>query len=241
MVNPNQPVGLGLNNALNNVNRDLNRTLDQLASGSRINRFAEDAAGGSIAEGLEAAVRGLQQEVRNDQNAVSRLQTQDGGYQAVTEDLQRVRELRVQLDSDNLDENAREAIRDEIVQTVESIRTTVANTEYNGEPVLEAGSALQQVLEGDSELDTVDAAIEEVASQRAEGGAQVNRLESQIANRQVATENVLAAQSRIEDLDFARGVSDFIQQQIREESSIRVIDLANSLNRQNVSALLGGL
>ena len=74
----------------------LNKSLERLSSGLRINRAADDAAGLAIAEGFRSQVRGSQVAQRNAQDGVSLVQTAEGALSETTNILQRVRELAVQ-------------------------------------------------------------------------------------------------------------------------------------------------
>ena len=74
----------------------LNKSLERLASGLRINSAADDAAGLAISEGLNSQVGGLTQAVRNTQDATSVVQTAEGALNETTSILQRMRDLSVQ-------------------------------------------------------------------------------------------------------------------------------------------------
>src|SRR5271157_6565250 len=87
---------VGLNNSM------LGQSIQRLSSGLRINKAADDAAGLAIATKMDAQVNGLNQAVRNANNAVSLVQTAEGGVNTLTDILQRLRELAVQSSpSDN--------------------------------------------------------------------------------------------------------------------------------------------
>ena len=91
-------------NAQRNVginNSALSKSLERLSSGLRINKAADDAAGLAIATKFDAQVQGLNQAVRNANNAVSLVQTAEGGVNTLTNILQRLRELAVQSSSDD--------------------------------------------------------------------------------------------------------------------------------------------
>ena len=81
---------------LNRSTGSLNRSLERLSSGLRINRARDDAAGLAIAEGFNSVVRGSQVAQRNAQDGVSLVQTAEGSLSESTNILQRVRELAVQ-------------------------------------------------------------------------------------------------------------------------------------------------
>ncbi len=77
-------------------NRGLSKTMEQLSTGKRINSAADDAAGLSISNKMTAQIRGLNQAVRNANDAISMVQTAEGALKEVTNMLQRMRELAVQ-------------------------------------------------------------------------------------------------------------------------------------------------
>src|ERR687889_1487308 len=74
----------------------MNKSLEKLSSGFRINRAADDAAGLSISEGLRSQVGGLKVAVRNTQDGISVAQTAEGALNETTAILQRMRDLAVQ-------------------------------------------------------------------------------------------------------------------------------------------------
>src|SRR3989338_7945141 len=83
------------------VNRmNLDRSLERLASGSRINHAGDDAAGLAISENLRAQIRGMRQAKRNAQDGVSLIQVSEGGLNEVSNILIRLRELSIQAASD---------------------------------------------------------------------------------------------------------------------------------------------
>ena len=82
--------------ALTVNNRSMSKAMEQLSTGKRINSAADDAAGLAIANKMTAQVRGLNQAVRNANDAISMIQTVEGATTEVTNMLQRMRELAVQ-------------------------------------------------------------------------------------------------------------------------------------------------
>src|SRR3989338_2323918 len=76
--------------------KHLDRALEKLASGSRINHAGDDAAGLAISENIRAQVRGLQQARRNSSDGISLIQVSEGGLNEVSNILVRLRELAIQ-------------------------------------------------------------------------------------------------------------------------------------------------
>ncbi len=87
-------------------------------------------------------------------------------------------------------------------------------------------------------ITAVDNAIEQVASQRADLGAIQNRMESTVSNLQISSENMSAANSRIQDADFAAETAEMSRTQVLQQAGISVLAQANA-SSQNVLSLLG--
>ncbi len=122
---------------LTGANNAINKSLERLSSGLRINRASDDAAGLAIATRLQAQVRGLQQASRNANNAISLVQTAEGALNSVTSILQRLRELAVQAASDDNTDTDRTALNNEASQLRDEL-TRLANTvEFNGTTLLD--------------------------------------------------------------------------------------------------------
>lgn len=112
----------------------------------------------------------------------------------------------------------------------------------DGEDVVDitysSGIHVDTQAEADAAITTIDAAIEEVSSQRSELGAVQNRLDHTIANLEVASENLQAAESRIRDVDMADEMTEFSKQQILEQAGTAMLAQANQAP-QSVLQLLG--
>ena len=80
----------------------MDKTLEKLASGQRINRAGDDAAGLAISENLKAQIRGLSQAERNAQDGISLVQIAEGALSEISNILIRLRELGVQAASDTI-------------------------------------------------------------------------------------------------------------------------------------------
>lgn len=112
-------------------NRKVGKSMEKLASGFRINRAADDAAGLSIAENLRAQVIGLGRAVANSQDAISLIQTAEGGLNETHNVLQRVRFLAVQSANGVLTSRDRRAIQDEVSQLIDEVDRISATTIFN--------------------------------------------------------------------------------------------------------------
>jgi flagellin len=106
-------------------------SVQKLSSGLRINSAADDAAGLSISEKLQAQVNGLAQAQRNAQDGISLIQTAGGALTSVTSMLQRMRELAVQASNGTLAPSDESAISQEMSQLDAEITRTASTTQFN--------------------------------------------------------------------------------------------------------------
>lgn len=134
-INSNVPA-LNAGRILNKSTQDLNRTLQRLSSGLRINSARDDAAGLAIAESFRSMVGGTAQAQRNAQDGVSLLQTAEGGLSETTNILQRIRELAVQAANGTQSDANRVALNNEVSQLLSQIDDIAFDTEFNGIRVL---------------------------------------------------------------------------------------------------------
>jgi len=111
-------------------------TLEKLASGSRINKAADDAAGLAISEKMRAQIRSIRQDVRNANDGVSMIQTAEGGMNEIGNILIRFRELSIQSASDTVGDAERGFINKEVSQLKEEVTRIANSTEFNGKKLL---------------------------------------------------------------------------------------------------------
>lgn len=120
----------------------LDRSLEKLSSGYRINRAGDDAAGLAISESLRGQIRGLKQAWRNAQDGVSMIQVAEGGLQEVANILVRLRELGVQAASDTVGPIERQLLNVEYQQLLDEVDRIADSTEFNGTPLLSGTGAI---------------------------------------------------------------------------------------------------
>ncbi|MBQ3797441.1 MAG: flagellin [Butyrivibrio sp.] len=119
-------------NRMFNINvKDQAKASEKLASGYRINRAADDAAGLAISEKMRRQIRGLTQASENAQDGISMVQTAEGALNEVHDMLQRINELCVKAANDTLQSVDREYIQYEIDEIQEEIDRTGATTTFN--------------------------------------------------------------------------------------------------------------
>jgi flagellin len=212
---------------LSQTSSTLTKSMERLSSGLRINRAADDAAGLGISEKMRSQVKGLAQAQRNIQDGVSMLQTAEGNLDEVHSMLQRVRELAVQYKNGTLSQSSRDAIQTEVNQLASEIERIGATAEFNGLKLLNAaGSVTFQVGANDGQ--TISAAT---------FGALQNRLEHSLAQAAVYQENLIAAESRIRDVDMAEEMVNLTKNQVLQQAGTAMLAQANQ-SPQAVLSLL---
>ncbi len=210
-------MGLKINTNLASLNaarvldrstKSLNRTLERLSSGLRINRARDDAAGLAIADGFQSVVRGVAQAQRNAQDGVSLVQTAEGALSETTNILQRIRELSVQAANGTQSPANRIAINGEVAQLLQQIDDIASNTEFNGFRVLsvaqtitlQAGAQMNQtLLIGMSGASTTNLAITGVmVSTMAGAVAAIGQVDNALTSVQTLRSALGAYQNRLE-------------------------------------------
>jgi len=127
-------------NALRSVGRDMQKSLEKLSTGLRINRAADDAAGLSVSEQLRTQVTGLAMGGRNAQDGVSLVNIAEGAMTELESMIQRMRELSIQASNDTLTSLERGYIQVEFDQLRTEIDRIVGCTQFNSMKLLD-GSA----------------------------------------------------------------------------------------------------
>ncbi len=236
------------------------KAMEKLSSGYRVNRAADDAAGLAISEKMRAQIGGLVQSQRNAQDGVSLVQTAEGALNEVHSMLGRIRELKVQYDNGTLSTDDQAAIATEVTALKAEITAIGTDTKFNGKALL-TGTAFDFVVGADGEkvsttgvtlstdigtiditasaggLATIDAAIKNVSTSRAQLGAVQNRLEHRLNNLASYQENLVASESRIRDVDMAAEMVNFTKLQILQQAGTSMLAQANQAP-QGVLSLL---
>lgn len=127
---------------LNESQVKVNKSMEQLASGSRINKAADDAAGLAISENLKAQIRSTRQANRNANDGISLVQTAEGGLNEIGNIIVRLRELGIQASSDTVGESERGFIQKEVGQLKDEMQR-IANVTTWGKTKLLDGSTPQ--------------------------------------------------------------------------------------------------
>ncbi len=209
----------------------LNRSMQRLSSGMRINSAKDDAAGLGISDRMTAQIRGMNQAARNAQDGISLAQTAEGALQETTNMLQRMRELAVQSANDTNSADDRNSLDDEFQALALEIERIANATEFNGVSLLD-GSATAALNFQVGANDTTDDVITlDIATADATAGTLgVDALDISGGTAADATAAITAIDLAITAVDTIRGDLGAIQS--RFESTI-----SNLMNvSENLSA-----
>ncbi len=135
-INTNMSAKVASNSLVRN-DRTMGATMERLSTGLRINSAKDDAAGLAISSKMTSQIRGLDQAVRNANDAISMIQVAEGAMKEVTNMFQRMRELAVQAISDSNTQNDRAALNNEFKQLSQEVQRIAGNTQWNGTNILD--------------------------------------------------------------------------------------------------------
>lgn len=232
---------------------DLQKSMEKLSSGQKINRAGDDASGLAVSEKMRSQIRGLNQASKNVQNGVSFIQTTEGYLQETTDILQRIRELAVQSANGVYSDEDRAMIQVEVSQLVAEVDRIASSAQFNGYNMLtgrfakEADNSITfQVganVDQNIKINIASATAESLGlrgkGQDGEDGALVSVSDTETANRTLATidealKNVNrqradlgAVQNRMEMA--AKGINVAAENMTSAESVIRDADVAASM------------
>lgn len=152
---------------LNQNAADESSSLAKIASGSRINKASDDAAGLAIAAKISSDIASLQQASTNATQAISVLQTADGGASNISDILTRMKSLASQSSSGTVTDTERTYLNDEFSQLQDEVDGIATGTRYNGTSLLDGTSTFSSgvaVLVGTSSTDTISITIDNLST-----------------------------------------------------------------------------
>ncbi|MBV5323066.1 MAG: hypothetical protein JZU60_04440 [Ilumatobacteraceae bacterium] len=254
---------------LNNTNVNLQKSLNRLSSGLRINSSSDDAGGLAVSMKMSAAIRRTDGAATNVGNAISFLQTQDGVMKSADKVMSRMSELAT-LSLDVTKTDADRTLYQREFNVLRQELTAMVTEEFNGISLFGAGQNALTVMTsedgvtqsvGISQTDlasinatyatsdiatysaaqaavtTVTAAIETLASRRAQNGAEVSRLGYALDMLTVNKTNLEAANSRIIDVDVASESTQLARFNILQQAGTAMLSQANQ-STQSILRLL---
>jgi flagellin len=252
-------MGLRINQniAANNSYRNLSvtdgqmqKSLEKLSSGFRINRAADDAAGLSISEGLRGQIGGLKVAVRNAQDGISVVQTAEGALTETHAILQRMRDLAVQAANGGSQDTAAQAAANTEFQQLNSELDRIANTTAFGTTQLLDGTFTagvfqvgannnvnEQITVGIGKMDSVTLLTSaEVLTSTAAAQTAVDTVNTAIGTVSTTRANLGAYQNRFEHTINNLNVT--VENLSASESRIRDTDMASEMVQFTKSSIL---
>ena len=246
---------------------EVDKNMEKLSSGMRINRAGDDASGLAVSEKMRSQINGLRQATRNSEDGMSMIQTTEGYLSETADVLQRVRVLAVQSANGIYTAQDRQMIQVEVSQLVDEVDRIASQAEFNKMSLLLGdigpnahqrervfiGTMTAQALNlrrvdgsmvslstmalANDAIGTIDTALHRLNKQRADLGAYFNRLEHAAKGLMTAYENTQASESRIRDTDMAEESVAFTKNQILVQSGTAMLAQAN-IRPQSVLQLL---
>lgn len=254
-INTNVPSLMAQRNLTNNYGR-LNDNLRKLSSGTRITRAGDDAAGLAISENLRAQIRGVKQATRNGNDAISLIQTAEGGLNEISNIIIRLRELSMQSASDTIGDKEREFVDIEFQGLKEELDRISKSSEFNGRKLLDGTGGLLEFQVGirndpvldrlrydgtnmDSSLAALGIAEESVLTR---SGAQLslNGLDNALVKVNGIRAELGATQNRLQSTVRNLGVSE--ENMSAAHSRVRDVDMASetaSMAKNNILTQAG--
>jgi flagellin len=231
--------------------RNLQDNFRKLSSGERITQASDDAAGLAISENLRAQIRGGRQAKRNAGDAISLIQTAEGGLNEVSNIIIRLRELSIQAASDTVGETERGFTDIEFQKLKEEIDRISMSSEFNGTKLLDGSTGLLEFqigIHNDPLLDrlrydgtqntaTLAALGLNAESVATKDGAQLSlkKLDDALVNINGTRSELGATQNRLSSIINTLGISD--ENLSAAKSRIRDVDVAAEtadLTRNNI-------
>lgn len=227
-----------------------NSIYGKIASGKKIQKAADDAAGLAIANKLHRYSNGLDVGASNIQDGIGVANIQDGALGTMQDSLQRIRELSVKASNGMYGNDEREMIQTEIDQLLEDIQQTAVGTQYNGMQLLDGSMADMDIatsadgrglkinmenstlkalglegynVTGKFDIGVIDAAMEKISAARSRTGASTNVMEHAYNYNTGASLDLTASRSRIEDLDVPQAVSEQKKNKLLQDYKMSMI------------------
>jgi len=245
----------------------LAQSVERLSSGLRINSAKDDAAGLAVRELMRADVAVIQQGTRNAQDGISMLQTMEGAMQTIDEALVRMKQLAEQASTESYSATQLDIMDSEFQQMADEIERIATATKFNGISMLDSSAVKTIHFGGADDnievsganmtksglgvnsvaistrdsavaaLQTLDSAIGEKDVARAAFGYKMNRLESTVSVLSVQAENLMAAESRISDVDVATEVALMTRNQVLAQAGTAMLAQANTIPQMALTLL----
>ncbi len=240
---------MNANRQLGIVGNNLTKATEKLASGYRVNRAADDAAGLAISEKMRAQVRGLNRASDNAQDGISLIQTAEGALEQQHAILQRTRELVVQAANTGVlegsDDDDYRKIQDEIDELKGEFERINSQTEFNKKKLLNGDYSKQWLHIGANDAQGISVTISKTSwtsvtvTSGAAGGASakvIGTVDTMLKSVTTVRSKLGAIQNRLE---YAVKVDDNTAENLQSaESRIRDTDMADEMTRFSKESIL---
>ena len=171
---------------INITGSNLSRSIERLSSGLRINSASDDAAGLSVANRLNTQVKGLDVAVSNSQDGINMISVAEGALDETTSRLNRVRELALQAANTGVNDiPARNAIQDEVFQSIDEITRIASTTQFASNYLLNGDFSIQSGLKAGQQDYGINIDSSPVASTLSSGTAFLNIRQTQAGSSQI--------------------------------------------------------
>ncbi len=222
--------------ALNKSKLALDKAMQRLSSGVRINSAKDDPTGLGLAVNIDAQVRGANMAALGSANAVTAAQTNDGYLQQITDNTQRLREIAVQLGGTAAGSEATALIAENTrIKALMNAATSSVVVDTAGTTQATTGTKLgasagTTVANYDTDLTSINTA-------RAAYGADMATFQSVTNNLQLQSVNLSNQYSRIMDTDYAAETQNMTRNQILQQAGTAMLAQANQLPNSVLSLL----
>jgi len=190
-------------NALAANQRDLSSTMQQLATGRRINSAADDAAGLAISNKMTSQIRSLDMAVKNANDGISLLQTADAASSELTGMLNRMRELAIQSANDIYTDEQRNSLNNEVGELQAEMNNIIQNTQWNGMRILDGGAGSSGTVKLQVGAQGADIVTVDMSSLNSGAVSSVQSID--ISTRDGANSALATIDSAIAQIDESRG------------------------------------
>lgn len=146
MIINHNTAALVTNNALAKANAKADKASKRLSTGYKINTASDDAAGLAIANKMKAQIKSISMADRNCNDAISLIQTTEGGLSEVQNMVQRLRELAIQGSNDGVTDSDRSKIQEEVDALVQEIKETSGKIQYNNNTLFDKDAASEDFV-----------------------------------------------------------------------------------------------
>lgn len=274
VINTNMPV-LIAETELQKANAEINKSMQRLSTGLRINSAKDDPAGSYIASGISTRLRGIQVAAQNVATGSSLISVAEGDLSIIADHLDRIKELATQYANDTLSTLEQDTIKDEVKQRVDEINRIAADASFNKVKLLDGSRDSVRIQIGadgapdynalviedvftnattgqdglklfggtyadvdaafaDSTtaadfMNIVESSLDGVNRRIATAGIYQNRLESISNLLLIQSENLTSTYSSIVDADIAMETSNYVRNQILQQTASAMLAQANQV------------